>query len=53
MGERLKIRTARNDDNSIKYELIWKGEKLDDVSFVDIIEMVMQFTSALRWFGVK
>jgi len=53
MGERLKIRTARNDDNSIRYELIWKGEKLDDVSFVDIIEMVTQFTSALRWFGVK
>ena len=48
MGDRLKIRVSRYDDNSIKYELMMDGEKIGDVSYVDIINMVMQFTSTLR-----
>ena len=49
----MKVRVTRHDDNSIKYELMMDGEKLADVSFVDIINMIMQFTSSLRWNGVK
>lgn len=30
-----------------------EGEKIADLSYVDIIEMLMQFASSLRWHGVK
>lgn len=53
MGERLKIRVSKHEDNSTKYELMRGGEKFDDVSYIDIIEMIMQFTSSLRYPGVK
>lgn len=53
MGDRLKIRVTKSEDNSIKYELMMDGEKLADVSYVDILGIIMQFTSSLRWVVVK
>ena len=32
-----------------RFELINDGEKIRDVTYVEIVGMIMQFTSALRW----
>lgn len=53
MGDRIKVRVNKHEDNTYKYELMLDGEKLMDVSYVDIIGMIMQFTSSLRYPGVK
>lgn len=50
---RLYIRVTKDDQNNFKHELMQNGEKIADVSYVDIVEMVMQFTSSLRFLAVK
>lgn len=50
---RIKVRVTKHDDGSVKYELIQNGYKIGDASAVDIIEMIAQFTSALRYTVVK
>lgn len=37
------------DGKDVRFEMMDGDTKVRDVSFVEIIEMVMQFTSALRW----
>lgn len=51
MSERYKIRVTKDDDNKIKWELMRDGEKVDDMSFIDLIELSLHCTSALRWVG--
>lgn len=46
---RLHIRVSFNDDKSIRLELMEGDTKLKDVSRVDVIEMILQFTSCLRY----
>ena len=50
---RIRVRVTKHDDGSIKYELLHNGEKISEVSAVDIIEMVAQFSSALRYIVVQ
>jgi hypothetical protein len=48
------IRVTMEDGKLVKREMMTEnGEKLRDVSFVEIVEMVMQFTSSLRYEKVK
>lgn len=53
MSERFKVRVTKSDDDSVRYELMNRDTKIADLSFVEIIGMIMQFTSSLRWTGVK
>lgn len=46
---RLHIRVTLNEDKSIRRELMDGDMKLKDVSKADIIEMIMNFTSSLRY----
>jgi hypothetical protein len=45
---RLRIRVTMNGDLPL-YELMDGDTKLCDVSRLDIIEMILQFVSCLRW----
>lgn len=46
----LYIRVTMEEDKVIKREIMTsEGYKLTDVSFVDVVEMIMQFTSSLRY----
>ena len=51
MSERYKIRVTKDDNNKIKWELMRNGEKVDDMTPIDLIELALQCTSALRWVG--
>lgn len=54
MAHRPYVRVSKDDQNGIKYELMGRdGEKICDLSFVDVVEMTMQLASSLRWQGVK
>lgn len=50
---RVKVRVTRHDDGSVKYELIHNEEKISEVSAIDIIEMIAQLSSSLRYKLVK
>ena len=43
------IRVTVNEDKSIRLELMDGDTKMKDVSRADVIEMIMQFTSCLRY----
>lgn len=45
---RIHVRISKDGANT-RYELMDGQTKLKDVSRVDLVEMVMQFASALRW----
>lgn len=47
------IRVTKASDGTIKREVFHNGEKIADVSFVEIVEMIMQFSSSLRYEAVK
>lgn len=50
MSVRLKIWVSFNDDKTPKYEIMTEdGQKLWDTTDTDIIEMIMQFASSLRY----
>lgn len=51
MSERYKIRVTKGDKNTVKWELMRNGEKIDDMSPIDLIELSLQCTSALRFVG--
>ena len=46
---RLHVRVTKNEDGTIKRELMNGEYKVGDVSKTDIIEMLMQFSSSLRY----
>lgn len=51
MSERYKIRVTKDDKNQIKWELMREGEKIDDMSPLDLIELALQCVTTLRWVG--
>lgn len=51
MSERYKIRVTKDDKNQITWQLIREGEKIDDMTPIDLIELALQCTSALRFVG--
>lgn len=51
MSERYKIRVTKDDKNKITWELMRNGEKVDDMTPLDLIELSLHCTSALRWVG--
>ena len=51
MKERYKIRVTKDERNEIKWELLRNDEKVDDMTPLDLIELSLQCTSALRWVG--
>ena len=51
MSERYKIRVTKDDKNQIKWELMREGEKIDDMSALDLIELALQCVTTLRWVG--
>lgn len=46
---RYHIRVTKNEDGSIRRELMAGDIKVCDVSKTDIIEMLMNFSSSLRY----
>ena len=53
MSQKIAIRvTLEPDGKTPKRELLYDGFKVGDVSYVDLIEFIMQATSSLR-FEVK
>lgn len=46
---RYHIRVTKNEDGSIRRELMAGDVKVADVTKTDIIEMLMQFSSSLRY----
>lgn len=46
---RAHIRVTLNEDKTVRRELMHGDTKVCDVSKVDIIEMLQQFASALRY----
>lgn len=51
MSDRYKIRVTKDDNNQIRWELMREGEKIDDMSFIDLIELALHCVTALRWKG--
>lgn len=51
MSERYRIRVTKDEKNQIRWELMRDGEKIDDMSFIDLIELALQCVTALRWKG--
>ncbi len=51
MSERYRIRVTKDDKNKITWELMRNGEKVDDMTPIDLIELALQCTSALRFVG--
>jgi hypothetical protein len=51
MSERYKIRVSKDDKNQITWQLMREGEKIDDMTPIDLIELALQCTSALRFVG--
>lgn len=49
INTRLHVRVTLNEDKSIRRELMRGEYKIADVSKTDIIEMVLNFTSTLRY----
>lgn len=45
---RLDIRVTKDSHNDIQFELMHGGEKIKDISFYEILEMVDQFLILLR-----
>lgn len=43
------IRVTKNENNTFRYEMMDGDYKLRDVTDTEIINMVQQFVSALRW----
>lgn len=51
--QKIYIRVSKDDKGRIKREVMHNGEKIDEVSYVEALEIAMQFTSSLRYDVVK
>ncbi|MDX1222685.1 hypothetical protein GOL85_13230 [Sinorhizobium medicae] len=49
LSGRAHIRVSLNEDKTIQRELMHGEYKIADVSKADVIEMIMNFTSSLRY----
>lgn len=50
---RIYVRVTKDDKGNIRREVMHNGEKIADVSFVEALEISMQFASTLRYDMVK
>lgn len=48
MGDRYRIRVTRDENGKVSWELMRDGEKVDDMSAIDLIDLAIQCTNALR-----
>jgi hypothetical protein len=54
MTQRLAIRvTLEKDGKTPKRELLYEGLKIGDVSYIELVEFIMQATSSLRYEVVR
>ncbi|MDW9762142.1 hypothetical protein GOB02_21635 [Sinorhizobium meliloti] len=51
LSDRAHIRVSLNEDKTIQRELMHGEYKIANVSKADVIEMIMNFTSSLRYDG--
>lgn len=51
--QKIYIRVTKDEKNNIKREVMHNGEKIDEVSFVEALEISLQFASSLRYDVVK
>ena len=49
MSERYKIRVTKDDKNNVRWELMRNGDKVDDMTPLDLIDLSLQCTTALAW----
>lgn len=48
MTDPVKIRVTR-EGNSAKYDLTYQGHKVCDLGYLDVLNLALNATSALRW----
>lgn len=51
--QKIYIRVSKDEQGRVKREVIHNGEKIDEVSFVEALEISLQFSSSLRYDVVK
>lgn len=51
--QKIYIRVSKDDKGQVKREVIHNGEKIAELSYVETLEIAMQFTSSLRYDVVK
>jgi hypothetical protein len=51
--QKIYIRVSKDDKGNIKREVMHNGMKIDEVSFVEALEISLQFASSLRYDMVK
>lgn len=52
MSSRLRVRVSvGSDGKTVNRELIVDNTKVADLSFIELLEFIMQATSSLRWDG--
>lgn len=51
MSERYSIRVTKEDNQVTKWELMREGEKVDTLSFWDLVGLGIQCFLALQWVG--
>jgi hypothetical protein len=51
--QKIYIRVSKDDKGNIKREVMHNGMKIDEVSFVEALEISLQFVSSLRYDMVK
>ncbi len=47
--QKIYIRVSKDDKGQVKREVIHNGEKIAEVSFVEALEISLQFSSSLRY----
>jgi hypothetical protein len=45
----LYVRVVKDENGKIQRQVMHNGEKIADISFVDALEIGLQFTSSLRY----
>lgn len=51
--QKIYLRVSKDDKGNIKREVMHNGMKIDEVSFVEALEISLQFASSLRYDMVK
>lgn len=51
--QKIYIRVSKDDKGQVKREVIHNGMKIDEVSFVEALEISLQIASSLRYDVVK
>lgn len=51
--QKIYIRVTKDEKGQVRREVMHNGEKIDEVSFVEALEISMQIASSLRYDVVK